>query len=115
MNIEEVRLFALSLPEVEEQMPFGPTVLVFKSNTKIFLLLPLDELELQFNVKCDPEKAIQQRMEYPDCILPGWHMNKKHWNTILANGQLSDTNLKELITDSYQLVQPKPKKRKSAL
>ena len=108
MNIEEVRLFALSLPEVEEQMPFGPTVLVFKSNTKIFLLLPLDELELQFNVKCDPEKAIQQRMEYPDCILPGWHMNKKHWNTLHLNRIVPSKSIQSLVLNSYNLIRKKP-------
>lgn len=111
MNIEEAREFALSLSEdVEEYCPFGPNTLVFKSNAKIFMLLPLDELDLRFNVKCDPEEAIQQRLEYPDCILPGYHMNKKHWNTVVADGRLSNSQLKQLIKDSHQLVQPKKKK-----
>lgn len=109
MNIEAVRDFALSLPDVEEYCPFGPETLVFKSNQKIFLLLPLDEADLRFNVKCDPELAIQQRMEYPDVILPGWHMNKKHWNTVVADGRLSDTYLLQLIRDSHALVQRKKK------
>lgn len=110
MNIEDVRDFALSLNEVEESCPFGPSVVVFKSNAKIFLLLPLDEEDLRFNVKCDPEQALIQRLDHPDNILPGYHMNKKHWNTIIANERLSDSFLKQLIVDSYQLVQPKRKK-----
>lgn len=110
MNIEQVRDYALSLPDVEEGCPFGPSVVVFKTNSKIFLLLPLDQADVRFNVKCDPEKAIQQRLEYPDCILPGYHMNKKHWNTVIVDGRLNNQRLKELISDSYQLLAPKKKK-----
>ena len=107
MNIEQLRDFSLSFDFCEEDCPFGPTVLVFKVGGKIFLLLPLDTEELQFNVKCDPENAILQRQQYPNHILPGYHMNKKHWNTIVANGELSDTQLKQFISDSYLLVKPK--------
>lgn len=111
MNIEQVRDYALSLPDVEEACPFGPETLVFKTNAKLFLLLPLDEEDVRFNVKCEPEKAIEQRLEYPDSILPGYHMNKKHWNTIIVDGRLSHQQLKEIIHDSYQLVAPKKKKK----
>ena len=104
MNIEDIRDFALGLENVTEGFPFGETVLVFKTNNKIFLLLPLDETELQFNVKCDPERAIQLREEFPDAIFPGYHMNKKHWNTIILNGVLKIKQLKEMIADSHRLV-----------
>ena len=79
-------------------------------NGKIFLLAGLDETPLQFNVKCDPEKAVQLREDHPESILPGYHMNKKHWNTILVDGRLTAKQLKEMIDDSYNLVAPKKKK-----
>ena len=104
MNIEEIRDYALSLPNVTEGFPFGESVLVFKRKTKMFLLLPLDEVVTQFNVKCDPEKAIELREEYPETILPGYHMNKKHWNTIIIDGRLSANQIKEMIRESYELV-----------
>jgi predicted DNA-binding protein (MmcQ/YjbR family) len=109
MNIEEIRNFALSLNDVEENCPFGPETLVFKTNLKIFLLLPLNEDQLCFNVKCNPEKAIALREQFPKAILPGYHMNKKHWNTVIAQGQLSDIELKQFILDSYHLVKRKNK------
>lgn len=104
MNIEEIREYALSLPDVTEGFPFGESVLVFKIKSKMFLLLPLDEMVSQFNVKCNPEKAIELREEYPDTILPGYHMNKKHWNTVIVDGRLSSKQLKEMISESYRLV-----------
>jgi len=107
MNIEEIRLYALSLAEVTESFPFGETVLVFKTNNKMFLLLPLDELVTQFNVKCDPEMALQLREEYPDSIFPGYHMNKKHWNTVIIDGRLKKQQIVEQITHSYNLVRKK--------
>ena len=108
MNIEDVRLFCLSLPGTEEGMPFGETVVVYKNNGKIYLLLPLDEDSLRFNVKCDPEKAIELRAEYP-CVQPGYHMNKKHWNTVHVDGSATDELVKEWIRHSYDLVKPKKK------
>lgn len=110
MYIDEVRDFALSLPDVEETTPFGPDVIVFKTKGKMFLLLPLNTEPLQFNVKCDPERAIQLRDQYPRTVLPGYHMNKQHWNTIVVNGTLSNENLLQCITDSYSLIQKGKKK-----
>lgn len=109
MHQEEIREWALSLPEVEESMPFGPDVVVFKTKGKIFLLLPLDTEVVQFNVKCDPERAIQLREEFPESILPGYHMNKKHWNTIRVDGRLKGSALKEHIQHSYELIRGKKK------
>ena len=107
MNIESIREYILKKPSVTEGFPFGEDTLVFKVKDKIFLLAGLDRSPLQFNVKCDPEKAIQLREEYPESVLPGYHMNKKHWNTIIVDGRLSAKQLKEMIDDSYALVQKK--------
>lgn len=106
MNVEEIREFALALEGARECMPFGPDNLVFKVKEKIFLLLALNADPVSFNVKCDPERAVELREKY-ECILPGYHMNKKHWNTIKVDGTLSVHQLKEFIKDSWLLVQKK--------
>ena len=110
MNIESLREYCLSKPNVEETLPFGPDTLVFKVDGKVFLLVGLDEEQLSFNVKCDPAKAIELREEY-GCVLPGYHMNKKHWNTIVVDGSVSSKQVKECIDWSYDLVVPKKKKK----
>jgi len=104
MNAEEIREYVLQKPSVTEGFPFGESTLVFKVNGKVFLLIGLDSEPLQFNVKCDPEKAIELREDHPKNILPGYHMNKKHWNTIITGRGLSNKMLKEMIDDSYGLV-----------
>jgi predicted DNA-binding protein (MmcQ/YjbR family) len=103
MNIETLREYCLSKPGAEETLPFGPDTLVYKVGGKAFLLTGLDSADLRFNVKCDPDKAIELREEYA-CVLPGWHMNKKHWNTIVVDGSVSSKQLKEWIDWSYFLV-----------
>ncbi len=110
MNIEDIRTYCLSKPDVEEGMPFGDTVLVFKVGGKIFLLLSLDTQPVQFNVKCDPDRAVELRDQF-ECIIPGYHMNKKHWNTVIIDNTLSGKQLKEQIDHSYDLIF-KPKKKK---
>jgi predicted DNA-binding protein (MmcQ/YjbR family) len=107
MNIEELREYVLQKPDVTEGFPFGEDTLVFKVKDKLFLLTGLNRTPLQFNVKCNPDKAIEWRDEYPDCVLPGYHMNKKHWNTIIVDGTLSKKQLKAMIDDSYDLVSKK--------
>ncbi|MBN8671512.1 MAG: MmcQ/YjbR family DNA-binding protein [Chitinophagales bacterium] len=109
MNIEQLHEYALSLPDVTESFPFDETTLVMKAAGKMFLLVSLDADPLQFNVKCDPERAIELREEYA-CILPGYHMNKKHWNTIVVDGTLTNKQLKEMVLDSYNLIVKKKKK-----
>ncbi len=104
MNIETLREYVLQKTLVTEGFPFGETTLVFKVNKKVFLLVPLNAGQLQFNAKCDPDKAIEFRDEYPDSVLPGYHMNKKHWNTVIANGSLSNKQLLQMVDDSYDLV-----------
>ena len=107
MNIETLRTYALSKPNAEDSFPFGNDTLVFKINNKIFLLAGLEAMPLQFNVKCNPDKAIDLREEFPENVLPGYHMNKKHWNTIIVDGRLSNKQLQEFIDDSYNLVKGK--------
>jgi predicted DNA-binding protein (MmcQ/YjbR family) len=109
MNIEDIRQYVLQKENVTEGFPFGEETLVFKTNEKIFLLIGLDNEDLRFNVKADPEKAIEQREQYPQHVLPGYHMNKKHWNTIVVEG-LKNNFIKQVIDDSYLLVTPKKKK-----
>ena len=104
MNIETIREYILQKPSVTEGFPFGEDTLVFKVNEKIFLLAGLDSSPLQFNVKCDPEKAIELRDEYPESVLPGYHMNKKHWNTVIIDGSISDNEIYKMIDESYSLV-----------
>jgi predicted DNA-binding protein (MmcQ/YjbR family) len=103
MNIEELQAYCLSKPGTEETLPFGPDTLVYKVGGKIFLLTSLDEELLQFNVKCSPDKAIELREQY-SCVTPGYHMNKKHWNTVVVDGTVSTRLLKEWIDHSYVLI-----------
>ena len=109
MNAEELREYALSLKDVQESFPFGNETLVFKTGDKIFLLVLLSSSPLQFNVKCDPDKAVELREQYSS-VLPGYHMNKKHWNTVIAKSELTTAQLKEFIKDSYNLVAKKKRK-----
>ena len=109
MNIESLRDYCLSKPDAEEALPFGPDNLVYKVNGNIFLITGLDQEQLSFNVKCDPELAIELREKY-SCVIPGYHMNKKHWNTIVVDGSVSVKQLKEWINHSYELVVGKKKK-----
>jgi len=103
MDIESLRNYCLSKQAAEETLPFGPDTLVYKVGGKIFLICSMNAEPLQFNVKCDPEKVIELRERY-ECVQPGYHMNKKHWNTILVDGTVSNSMLKEWIDDSYELI-----------
>jgi predicted DNA-binding protein (MmcQ/YjbR family) len=115
MDIELLRSYCLAKPGVEETLPFGPDILVFKVIGKLFLLCPLDTEGLQFNVKCNPDLAVELREQYP-CVIPGYHMNKKHWNTVMVDGSIAVKKLKEWIDHSYTLVANSlPKKLKSQL
>ena len=102
MNIEELRDYCLQKPAATEGFPFGEDTLVFKVGEKIFLLCSLSTGD-RFNAKCDPERAIEWREQY-DEVLPGYHMNKKHWNTVFMDGRLTMRQLQELIDHSYDLV-----------
>jgi len=102
MNIEEFREYCLSKAQVTEEFPFDKVTLVFKVAGKMFTLTGLDG-EFTFNLKCNPELAVELREEY-SCVKPGYHMNKKHWNTIEVDGSVPDNKLKEWIDHSYDLV-----------
>jgi predicted DNA-binding protein (MmcQ/YjbR family) len=115
MDIETLRDYCLAKPEVTEGFPFGESTLVFKVKGKIFLLASLNSADLQFNVKCDPEKAIEWREQYAS-VQPGYHMNKKMWNTIQMDGTVPGRILREMIDDSYSLVvKSLPKKAQEGL
>jgi len=103
MDLETIRKYCLDKKGTTESFPFGETTLVFKVSGKIFLLTGLDQRPLQFNVKCDPELAVELRETY-SAVIPAFHMNKKHWNTVLVNGQLSAKQIREMIDASYDLV-----------
>ena len=103
MNIEEFRTYCLSKKLVTESFPFDETTLVFKVADKMFALTGLDRQPTQVNLKCDPEKSLQLRENYED-VIEGFHMSKKHWNTINIEGCISNKLIVELINHSYDLV-----------
>jgi predicted DNA-binding protein (MmcQ/YjbR family) len=102
MDLETFRNYCLSLPGVTEGFPFGDTVIVFKVGEKIFALADA-ELFASVNLKCDPELAIELRERYP-AVIPGFHMNKKHWNTVQTDGSIPAKLLQEWTRHSYDLV-----------
>jgi predicted DNA-binding protein (MmcQ/YjbR family) len=102
MNIEEIRDYCISKKGVTESFPFDEVTLVFKVMNKMFALTNI-EGELRVNLKCDPEKAIELREEF-DFVIPGFHMNKRLWNTIIVNPALKVSQLKGWIDDSYNLI-----------
>ncbi|OMP80980.1 MULTISPECIES: MmcQ/YjbR family DNA-binding protein [unclassified Chitinophaga] len=114
MNIEQFRDFCLALPGVTEEFPFGEETLVYKVMGKMFTLTSLDSFE-SINLKCDPEIAIELRERY-DGVSPGYHMNKKHWNTVDVHAGISDKLIYQWIRDSYELVvESLPRKTKEEL
>ncbi|MFB7776714.1 MmcQ/YjbR family DNA-binding protein [Streptomyces bauhiniae] len=104
MKSKELRALCLSFNAVEEEFPFNPDTSVFKVLGKMFALAALDARPLTVNLKCDPEDAKRLRADHEGLIVPGYHMNKRHWNTVTVDADLPDALLKELIEDSYDLV-----------
>ena len=102
MNVEQVRQICIDRKGVTEGLPFDDVTLVLKVGGKIFALLSLDRSP-SVNLKCDPERATDLRERY-DAIIPGYHMNKQHWNTLMLDGNLPDKLVVELIDHSYELV-----------
>lgn len=103
MDILKYRNFCISFPGVTEEFPFDEKTLVFKVMGKMFALCNVDEFK-SVNLKCEPTKAVLLREEYPNLVNPGYHMNKKHWNTVSTAGNLPDKKIREWTRDSYQLV-----------
>ena len=102
MNVEEIRIYCLHKKGTAESFPFNDETLVVKVMDKMFALISLENGS-SINLKCDPEKAIELREHYEE-ILPGYHMSKKHWNTVIFNQSLPKKLVKELIDHSYELV-----------
>jgi predicted DNA-binding protein (MmcQ/YjbR family) len=114
MNIESIREYCLSKKEVTESFPFDETTLVFKVFDKMFALMDIDG-DLSINLKCHLEKAQELRENYT-AVLPGYHMNKKYWNTVIIDGSVSDTLIKEWIDHSYdEVVKKLPRKKQIQL
>ncbi len=102
MNIEVLRDYCLAKPHVEEGLPFGEDTLVFRVGGKIFLLISISTGN-RFNVKCDPELAVELRDQHNE-VQPGFHMNKRHWNTVYMDGSLTEKQLREMIDHSYDII-----------
>jgi predicted DNA-binding protein (MmcQ/YjbR family) len=102
MNIESIREYCILKRGVTEEFPFGDDTLVFKVGGKIFAMTNL-EGDLTINLKCNPEKAIEIREQFPS-VTPGYHMNKKHWNTVVVDGSIRDKLILSWIDHSYDLV-----------
>ncbi len=111
MNIEELREYCLSKKDVTESFPFDETTLVFKVMDKMFALTDLDG-DLSINLKCDPGLVETLREKYP-AVLPGYHMNKKYWNTVMIDGSIPDRLIREWIDHSYDMVIQKLPEEKS--
>lgn len=103
MDLASVCELCLGMKAVEETTPFGPDTLVFKVAGKCFALTSPDEVPSKVNLKCDPARAEELREEYP-AIQPGYHMNKKHWNTVILDGSVPAGLVRELVRHSYDLV-----------
>ena len=103
MNAEELRRCCLAQPGAIEDFPFRPDVSVFKVAGKMFALSMLERAPLEVSVKCEPDLAVELRGTY-SAIRPGYHLNKRHWNTITLDGSLADQLVRDMIEDSYDLV-----------
>src|SRR6202158_3254955 len=103
MDLARLREYCLSKPQTTEGTPFGPDVLVFKVGGKMFALASLDEVPARVNLKCDPDLALELR-DRNEQVRPGYHMNKKHWNTVEIASAIPETELRKMIDHSYELV-----------
>ncbi|VBB45880.1 conserved hypothetical protein [uncultured Paludibacter sp.] len=115
MNIEDLREYCLSLKGAEETFPFDDVTLVMKVGGKMFALIPLDEVNASISLKCDPDLAIELRERY-NCVQPGYHFNKNHWNTVYISSEITSSQIQEWINLSYNLVKISlPKRLKEKL
>ena len=99
-----LRAWCLARPGVTEEMPFGPVTTVFKVEGKVFALSALDRVPLEISLKCEPPLAEALRRDHPATVRPGYHLNKRHWNTVLCDGSLPDQMVVDMLEDSYDLV-----------
>src|SRR6266513_2712703 len=115
MDLEQFREYCMRKSGATESTPFGEDVLVFKVAGKIFALTPLDEVPASANLKCDPDLALDLRDRYEQ-VRPGYHMNKKHWNTVEIDSGIPEAELRGMIDHSYDLVvQSLPRARRSSI
>jgi len=115
MNVESFRAYCLGKAAATEGTPFGPEDIVFKVAEKIFAILALEEVPPRVNLKCDPDLALELRDRYEQ-VQPGYHMNKKHWNTVVLDGVIPEREVKKMIDHSYNLVvESLPKAKQKAL
>jgi predicted DNA-binding protein (MmcQ/YjbR family) len=115
MNSESFRAHCLSKAAVTEGTPFGPEDIVFKVAGKMFAILALEEVPPRVNLKCDPDLALELRDRYEQ-VEPGYHMNKKHWNTVVLDGVIPEREVRKMIDHSYELVvQSLPKAKRAKL
>ncbi len=103
MDLAQFREYCLNKPGATEDMPFGEDILVFRVGGKMFALASLDEIPATANLKCDPDLALELRDRYEQ-VRPGYHMNKKHWNTVEIDSGIPDAELRKMINHSYELV-----------
>ena len=108
MNEKQLRKYLLSKPEAYEDYPFGPETTVYKVKNKMFALTYQDKKHLHINLKCDPMEAVQLRDVF-DSVLPGYHMNKTHWNTVILDSSVPGFEMERMIDNSYRLVVKKLK------
>jgi len=113
MTPDELRARCLEMPGGSETFPFGPETSVFKVAGKIFALSPLDSEPLRVSVKCDPEVGEGLRATH-ESVVPGYHLNKRHWITVTLGADVPDARVRDLIEDSYDLVRPKRKRQRLA-
>jgi predicted DNA-binding protein (MmcQ/YjbR family) len=115
VNRQKLRSRCLSLPGAEETFPFGPETSVFKVQGKMFALSRLDQSPLRVSLKCEPDLAERLRQANA-AVLPGYHLNKRHWNTVVLDGSMTDQTIADMIEDSYDLVVSRlPRSRRAAL
>ena len=110
MDLEDFREYCLTKPETLESTPFGEDTLVFKVGGKIFALASLDDVPPRVNLKCDPERALDLRDRYEE-VQPGYHMNKKHWNTVVLSGRIPAAEIRQMIDHSYEQVSARLRKK----
>jgi len=103
MRVERLAAFALSFPETTEEQPFGPSVDVYKIAGKIFAILSPEDSPPAISLKCEPMLALELRAEF-DAVIPGYHLNKSHWNTVILDGSVPDNEVKRMISHSYEQV-----------
>lgn len=103
MKTEKIALYLMKFPQTTEEQPFGPDADVYKVAGKIFAIISPDDTPPAISLKCDPVIAIELREEY-ESVLPGYHLNKSHWNTVILDDSVPDDELKKMISHSYEQV-----------